>query len=115
MKFSDKLKRLRQEKNWSQEKLAEKIGVKRLIIGRYERGQTNPSAEMLQKLSDIFGVSIDYLLSDESKNLAAVGIKDKSLLEYFEEVDRMGEKEKEAVKFFLDAVVLKYRMKEMVK
>ena len=114
MNFNNKIKRLRQEKNWSQDKLAQKIGVTRILIGKYERGQTVPSADTLQKLAEIFGVSIDYLLSDETKNLATVGIKDQSLLQYFEEIDQMNEEEKKAVKFILEAVVLKHRMKKMM-
>jgi transcriptional regulator with XRE-family HTH domain len=115
MSFAEKIKRLRQEKNWSQDKLAQKIEVSRVLIGKYERGQTVPSTETLQKLSEIFGVSIDYLLSEESKNLATVGIKDQDLLECFEEIDRMSDEEKMAVKYVLDAVILKHRMRKMVR
>jgi transcriptional regulator with XRE-family HTH domain len=115
MNLNNKIKRLRQENNWSQERLGQKVGVNRLIIGKYERGQAIPSTETLQKLSEVFGVSIDYLLSDNNnKNLANVAIKDKTLLEYFEEIDRMDEGVKDSVKFFLDAIILKHKMKEMV-
>lgn len=112
MKFNQKLKRLRQEKNWSQEKLAEKIGVKRLAIGNYESGQTKPSAETLQKIAEIFGVSIDYLLSDESKKHTEVEIKDKTFIEYISEIEQMSEEEKKFVKFFLDAAIIRHKAKK---
>ena len=108
MQFSQKLRRLRQEKNWSQENLAEEIGVKRLAIGKYESGQTKPSAETLQKISEVFGVSIDYLLSEDSEKSKGE-IKDKTLLEYVAEIEQMNEEEKKFVKFFLDAVIMRHK------
>ena len=109
MEFSQKLKRLRQEKNWSQEKLAQQIGVKRLTINKYENGQTKPSAETLQKISEVFGVSIDYLLAEEPRKHADLEIKDKTLLEYVSEIEQMNEEEKKLVKFFLDAVIFRHK------
>lgn len=112
MNFSQKLKRLRQEKNWSQEKLAEEIGVKRLAVSKYESGQSKPSAETLQKISEVFGVSIDYLLAEDSKKLTEKEIKDKTLLEYVSEIEKMDEEEKNFVKFFLDAVIFRYKHRD---
>ena len=109
MKFGQKLKRLRQEKDWSQEKLAEEIGVKRLAINKYESGQTKPSAATLQRISEVFGVSIDYLLAEESEKLTEEEITDKTLLEYVAEINKMSEEEKKFVKFFLDAVILRHK------
>lgn len=109
MNFSQKLKLLRQEKNWTQEKLAEEIGVKRLAVSKYERGQSKPSAETLQKISEVFGVSIDYLLGEEPKKMSDTVINDKTLLEYVSEIEKMGEEEKNFVKFFLDAVIFRYK------
>lgn len=62
MNFSQRLKMLRQKANLTQKELAEKLGVSRGTIGMYEIGQRDPDTETLQKLSDIFGVSVDYLL-----------------------------------------------------
>lgn len=109
MNFSQKLKRLRREKNWTQEKFAEEIGVKRLAVNKYESGQSKPSAETLQRISEVFGVSIDYLLGEDPKKLSEAEIKDKTLLEYVSEIEKMGEEEKNFVKFFLDAVIFRYR------
>ena len=112
MNFSQKLKLLRQEKNWTQEKLAEEIGVKRLAVNKYESGQSKPSAETLQRISDVFSVSIDYLLGKEPKKLSDTIIKDKTLLEYVSEIEKMGEEEKNFVKFFLDAVIFRYKRRD---
>ena len=66
MKFSERLKREREKKNWSQAELAEKIYVSRQSVSKWETGKNYPSIEVIITLSDIFGITIDELLrSDE--------------------------------------------------
>ena len=65
MKFEEKLMDLRKKAAMSQEELADRLGVSRQAISRWELGSTLPDAANLLKLSDLFGVSIDYLLHDE--------------------------------------------------
>jgi transcriptional regulator with XRE-family HTH domain len=113
--ISDKIKRLRQDKNWSQDQLAQKIDVGRRFISAYETGKSLPSATTLQKLAEVFGVSIDYLLSDEqTKNLASVPITDKTLLEYFEEIQRMSPSDQQAIKTLLEAMIIKNKMAHLI-
>ena len=64
MKFEEKLTTLRKKAGMSQEDLAERLNVSRQAISRWELGSTLPDAPNLLKLSDLFGVSIDYLLRD---------------------------------------------------
>jgi len=65
MKFEEKLMTLRKKASMSQEDLADRLGVSRQAISRWELGSTLPDAPNLLKLSDLFGVSIDYLLRDD--------------------------------------------------
>lgn len=65
MKFEEKLMALRKKGGMSQEDLADRLGVSRQAISRWELGATLPDAPNLLKLSDLFGVSVDYLLRDE--------------------------------------------------
>jgi transcriptional regulator with XRE-family HTH domain len=62
MDFGQRLKFLREEKKITQDELAAKIGVGRPTIAGYETKGKQPSFEILEKLADYFGVSIDYLL-----------------------------------------------------
>lgn len=62
MGFSDRLVLLRKERKISQGELAKKAGIHTNILGRYERGETTPNIDMVSKLADILGVSIDYLV-----------------------------------------------------
>ena len=65
MKFEEKLMSLRKKSGMSQEDLAERLGVSRQAVSRWELGTTLPDAPNLLKLSDLFGVSVDYLLRDD--------------------------------------------------
>ncbi|EHI99602.1 helix-turn-helix domain protein [Clostridium sp. DL-VIII] len=62
MDLSEKILKLRKANNLSQEQLAEKLDVSRQSISKWESGQSIPDVEKLIALSNIFNVTIDYLL-----------------------------------------------------
>ena len=65
MTLSEKLYNLRRKHGLSQEELAEKLDCSRQVISKWENGTTMPDAKMLQKYSELFGVSIDYLVKED--------------------------------------------------
>jgi transcriptional regulator with XRE-family HTH domain len=54
----------REQKGWSQTDLADKSGVSRVMIGKYERGEAVPSIEAAKKIADALAVSLDYLVGE---------------------------------------------------
>ena len=87
--FSKRLKRLRQEKELSQTELAESVGLRYAHIGRYERGQSQTSVEMLSRLADKLDVSTDYLLNGVEEDAAVADLKDKDFLQMFQKAERL--------------------------
>ena len=65
MIFADKLMDLRKKNGWSQEDLAEKLEVSRQSISKWESAQSMPDMNRILKMSELFGVTTDYLLKDE--------------------------------------------------
>ena len=65
MTTSEKLIYLRKREGLTQEQLAEKIGVSRQALSKWESGDTLPDTINILSLSKLFGVSTDYLLNDE--------------------------------------------------
>lgn len=65
MKFAEKLVRLRKEHNLSQEQLAEKLGVSRQAVSRWEAGETTPDLLNLLGICNVFNVSADSLIRDD--------------------------------------------------
>ena len=65
MILADKIIDLRKKNGWSQEELAEMLGVSRQAVSKWESGQAIPDMNRILKLSSVFGVTTDYLLKDE--------------------------------------------------
>lgn len=65
MILADKIIRLRKKLGWSQEELAEKMNVSRQAVSKWEGAQTVPDLGKVLQLSQLFGVTTDYLLKDE--------------------------------------------------
>ncbi len=85
--FGDKLKKLRTDNNLTQEELAGKIMVTRTAVSKWETNKGYPSIDSLKELSNLFGISIDELISDED-------VQSKRLLD-----------EAESRKFYFGAIV----------
>ena len=69
MILADKITDLRKKNGWSQEELAEKLDVSRQSISKWESAQSTPDMNRILKMSEIFGVSTDYLLKDAIDSL----------------------------------------------
>ena len=64
MTTGEKIAKLRKENNYTQEQLAELLGVSRQSVSKYESGLVYPETEKLIRLSELFGCTVDYLLKD---------------------------------------------------
>lgn len=116
MAIHDKIKRLRQEQDWTQAELGDKVNVHQKQISSYERGVNVPSTDILIKLAEVFDVTLDYLAFDDSRPSVALSsgnIQDRELLRRFEAVDALPEKERSLAKEMLDLLVLKNRFQAL--
>lgn len=71
MTFGEKIQKLRKEGGFSQEELADQLGVSRQAISKWERDSGYPETEKMIHMGRIFNVTLDYLLNEEdmqSKN-----------------------------------------------
>ena len=75
MDFNEKLKQLRQNREWTQEELADKLFISRTAVSKWESGRGFPSIESLKAISKVFDISIDELLSN--RELISIAENDK--------------------------------------
>ena len=68
MILADKIIALRKKQGWSQEQLADRLGVSRQSVSKWESAQSVPDMNRILQLSEIFGVTTDYLLKDSMEN-----------------------------------------------
>ena len=73
MSFSENLIELRKLNNYTQEDLAELIGVSRQTLSKYETGESLPDIEKCKQLAEVFSVTIDDLISYEKNSANNMG------------------------------------------
>ncbi len=84
MNFGKRLQELRKKNNLSQEELAEKIGVARQTISKWELGETAPDLKESKKLSLIFKVSLDELTDNKvDRKDTKINKKENNFLKHF--------------------------------
>ena len=76
MNMADRIQNLRKEKNYSQEELADKIGVSRQAVSKWESEQSKPDLEKIIIMSELFGVTTDYIL----KGLEPISSNNKNII-----------------------------------
>ena len=69
MEIGNKIMELRKKSNLSQEELAEKVGVTRQTISKWELNETSPDIKQAKELSKIFKVSLDELVDNDIKDI----------------------------------------------
>lgn len=101
MTIADRIQSLRKAKGMSQEELADKVGVSRQSVSKWESEQAAPDLDKIVIMSDIFEVTTDYLLkgiepvkTDDHKTMADV--IDQRIL-----TEKNGKRAKTALKWFL--------------
>lgn len=101
--FIKKLSILLEKKNITQRELAEKINVTEVTISRYLSGERSPRIEIVSKIAEFFGVSIDYLLGKEET--ANINTGDEWLIAFNEGYNELTEADKDVLMATFDAFI----------
>jgi len=109
-----KIKALRNSHNWKQRDLAEKIGTDSRMISLYESGKSIPSAEVVAKIAEVFNVTADYILFQDTAKIPLKRSTDNEFLEKLYEVDKLDEKDKEVITYMINSLITKNKMKDLV-
>ena len=81
MKLSEKIFTCRKKAGLSQEALAERLGVSRQAVSKWETGESEPEIGKLKLMAETFSVSVDWLLSEEETIPEKPGEKNRSWTE----------------------------------
>ncbi len=111
-KFADRLLSARKAKSISQQELAKLAKVHFTNVGKYERGEAVPSADVLNRVAKALEVSPDFLLNGTLGDKAIDAIKDEELLIQFKKVEQLSNDKKKLVKEFLDAFIFKANIQQ---
>ena len=101
MAFGERLKRLRVEKDLSQQELADILKVNRATLGNWEIDRTSPGYTTLCKIAKYFNVTVDYLLNGEPLKVSEDGVPyivmSPEDIELFAEIKQLSEEDKAMV------------------
>ncbi|WP_348624683.1 helix-turn-helix domain-containing protein [Paenibacillus peoriae] len=96
--FSARLKWLRESKGFSQQEMADMLGLSQSYYGRFERNKGEPNLETLAKISSILKESVDFILGIQELTLEAIMLLDNAL----EQAERVRRIIKRAEELFLN-------------
>ncbi len=98
---------LRDAKGWSQTDLADKSGVSRVMIGKYERDEAVPSIDAAKKIADALEVSLDYLVGEGINSKL-----DKKTLKRLEELELLEEDKKHTLFDLIDTYIRDFKARK---
>lgn len=110
--FGKRLTAAREAKGLTKEKLGKVVSVHHSQIGRYEKGEASPSAEVLKKMANALNVSTDYLMNGSTSDLAQENIQDKTLINQFNRISELSEDNKTVVSKLIDAFLFQQEMRQ---
>jgi transcriptional regulator with XRE-family HTH domain len=109
MNFPKRLVTTRKAQGFTQQTLADAVGMHVNQIKKYEAGTAQPTLNALIKLAQTLHVSLDALVFEEGERGP-----DEDLRLQFEAISRMPEEEKKIIKALLDGMIIKHQTKQMV-
>ena len=98
---------LRDAKGWSQTDLADKSGVSRVMIGKYERDEAVPSIDAAKKIADALEVSLDYLVGEGINSKL-----DKKTLKRLEELELLEVDKKHTLFDLIDTYIRDFKARK---
>ena len=99
MDFGKNIVFLRKEQGISQTELANRLGIHKNVLGRYEREEAKPSIEVARSIADILKVSLDYLTGKVDQHI------DKSIVDKVLTIQKLPHEERERILFTMDALI----------
>lgn len=105
----------RQKAGLTQGELADRAGVHISHIQRIEAGKSQHTVEVLKGLAETLQVSLDELVFDSPSDVAERRLSDSELLEQFTAIESFNERDKQAVKTILHAMIVKQRVENALR
>ena len=99
MSFGKRLSEIRKSKGISQSELADMLGSRAPVIGRYEREEARPSVDVANRIAELLNVSLDYLVGNTDQ------ILDQDTLKRLDSIAKLPEKEQQFILKAFDGLI----------
>lgn len=108
----NRIKELRLEKHLLQSDVAKYIGKSERIVGFYETGERDPNTDTLLKLSELFDVSIDYLLGKTDKKVSPQINLDDMDIAFASGIKGLNKENQETLKNIINGLLAKQELED---
>jgi transcriptional regulator with XRE-family HTH domain len=111
MTIGENIKRIRKEKNVLQKEAAAAVGLNQSNYNRMENGHREPTVAALKILSELFGVSTDYLIDPEKDIPKDVTVEDKAVQEQLRLIAQLDENDRKMVFQMIEKLLTNQKFK----
>lgn len=83
MQVHDIIRKLREEKRWSQEEMANRVGMSKNGYAKMERGESRPSLDRLEKITQVLGIEMTELFNEDKKSVVLISENSQNSANYY--------------------------------
>ncbi|WP_291911510.1 helix-turn-helix transcriptional regulator [Chitinophaga sp. CB10] len=112
MNIGKNIKIVREQKKLLQKEVAAVAGMLPSNYSKIEKGEREPSIEALEKISRLFGMTIDELIHLEGKVPSDIRVEDKTIAEKLRLIEQLEEEDRQALYRIIDTMLTKSKFKD---
>jgi transcriptional regulator with XRE-family HTH domain len=111
MNLGENIKKIRKEKNILQKEAAAAVGLNQSNYNKMENGHREPTVSVLQKLADLFGVPVDYIINPKNPLPKEVFIEDKTANQQLQLISQLDDEDKQIIFKIIDRMLTNKKFK----
>jgi len=104
-----RIQELRKQHNISQNELADRVNVSKAQMSRYEVKGVQPPADILNKIAEVLGTSVDYLINGNTDEKAKASLKNTELIQRFKDIEALPEEEQNVLLQVISAYIRDFK------
>jgi transcriptional regulator with XRE-family HTH domain len=112
MNIGENIKKVRKDKGLQQKQVALEIGLDQSNYNKIENSKREPSVDVLNKLANLFGVSVDDILNPDKDVPKEVTVEDKTTMEQVRLIQELDEEDKHVIFRMIDTMLTKKKFKD---
>lgn len=112
MDTGSNIKKIRKEKGFQQKQIAIDLNIDLSNYNKIENGKRTPSIELLNKLANLFDISVDDILNPDKEIPTEVKVEDKTTIEKIRLIQELDEEDKYVIFRMIDAMLTKKKFKD---
>lgn len=110
--MGQKIRKLRRERDWTQQELGERAGINFRNLTHYEGGRLKPGLKILSRLAEVFQVPLESLMESPPETTSS-SLRDPELRRYVELLDGMNDEDRQTVKNVIQAMIVKNQVRQL--